>query len=79
VLAQGNFGALVEVHEHSSDGFDSIANVGGDTGFDKSDLMIKARYSSGNHSLTFKRVDIDENSDQSYVGLTQQALMLILE
>ena len=68
---QGNFGALVEVHEHSSDGFDSIANVGGDTGFDKSDLMIKARYSAGNHSLTFKRVDIDENSDQSYVGLSQ--------
>ena len=68
---QGNFGVLVEVHEHSSDGFDSIANVGGDTGFDKSDLMIKARYSAGNHSLTFKRVDIDENSDQSYVGLSQ--------
>ncbi len=72
---QGNFGALVEVHEHSSDGFDSIANVGGDTGFDKSDLMIKARYSSGNHTLTFKRVDIDENSDQSYVGLSQASFM----
>ena len=71
--SQGNFGALVEVHEHSSDGFDSIANVGGDTGFDKSDLMIKARYSSGNHTVTFKRVDIDENSDQSYVGLTQSS------
>ena len=73
--SQGNFGALVEVHEHSSDGFDSIANVGGDTGFDKSDLMIKARYSSGNHTLTFKRVDIDENSDQSYVGLSQASFM----
>ena len=36
----GNFGALVEVHEHESDGFDSIANVGGDTGFDKSDLIF---------------------------------------
>ena len=69
--SQGNFGALVEIHEHSSDGFDSIANVGGDTGFDKSDLMIKARYSSGNHTLTFKRVDIDEDSNQSYVGLSQ--------
>ena len=68
---QGSLGALVEVHEHSSDGFDKIANVGGDTGFDKSDLMIKARYSSGNHTLTLKRVDLDENSDQSYVGLSQ--------
>jgi Fe(3+) dicitrate transport protein len=62
---------LVEVHEHESDGFDSIANVGGDTGFDKSDLMVKARYESGAHSLTLKMVDIDENSNQSYVGLSQ--------
>ena len=67
----GNFGALVEVHEHESDGFDSIANVGGDTGFDKSDLMVKARYESGAHSLTFKMVDLDETSNQSYVGLSQ--------
>ena len=67
----GNFGGLVEVHEHESDGFDSIANVGGDTGFDKSDLMVKARYESGAHSLTLKMVDIDENSNQSYVGLSQ--------
>ena len=66
-----NFGALVEVHEHSSDGFDSIANVGGDTGFDKSDLMIKAQYNTGNHSLRFKMVDLEENSNQSYVGLSQ--------
>ena len=68
---QGNFGALVEIHEHASDGYDSIANVGGDTGFDKSDLMIKANYTSGNHLLTFKRVDLDETSNQSYVGLSQ--------
>jgi len=69
--SQRNFGALVEIHEHASDGYDSIANVGGDTGFDKSDLMIKANYTSGNHSLTFKRVDLDETSNQSYVGLSQ--------
>ena len=61
---QGNLGALIEVHEHSSDGFDTIANVGGD-------LMLKARYSSGNHSVTYKMVDLDENSGQSYVGLSQ--------
>jgi len=67
----GNFGGLVEIHEHESDGFDSIANVGGDTGFDKSDLMVKARYENGNHSLTLKMVDLDETSNQSYVGLSQ--------
>ena len=67
----GNFGGLVEIHDHASDGYDSIANVGGDTGFDKSDVVIKARYESGNHSLTFKMVDLDETSNQSYVGLSQ--------
>ena len=71
----GNFGGLVEVHEHESDGFDSIANVGGDTGFDKSDLMVKARYENGNHSLTLKMVDLDETSNQSYVGLSQASFI----
>ncbi len=71
----GNFGGLVEVHEHESDGFDSIANVGGDTGFDKSDLMVKARYENGDHSLTFKMVDLDETSNQSYVGLSQASFI----
>ena len=71
----GNFGGLVEVHEHESDGFDSIANVGGDTGFDKSDLMVKGRYVNGNHSLTLKMVDLDETSNQSYVGLSQASFI----
>ena len=70
-MNSGNLGALVEIHEHQSDGFDSIANVGGDTGFDKSDIMFKARYDSGDHSLTLKLVEIDESSDQTYVGLSQ--------
>jgi len=64
---------MVEVHEHSSDGFDSIANVGGDTGFDKSDLLAKLRYTSGNHEVTLKILDLDETSDQTYVGLSQSS------
>lgn len=67
----GTFGAMVEVHEHSTDGFDSIANVGGDTGFDKSDLLAKFMYTSGNHEVTLKMLDLDESSDQTYVGLSQ--------
>ena len=66
----GNLGGLVEIHEHKTDGFDSIANVGGDTGFNKSDILIKARYETGDHSLTFKMLEVDEVSDQSYVGLS---------
>lgn len=69
----GTLGAMVEVHEHSSDGFDSIANVGGDTGFDKSDLLAKLRYTSGNHEVTLKILDLDETSDQTYVGLSQSS------
>ncbi len=69
----GTLGAMVEVHEHSSDGFDSIANVGGDTGFEKSDLLAKLRYTSGNHEVTLKILDLDETSDQTYVGLSQSS------
>lgn len=67
----GTIGAMLEVHEQSTDGFDSIANVGGDTGFDKSDFMAKLRYASDNYELTLKIVDVDEASEQSYVGLSQ--------
>ena len=69
----GTLGAMVEVHEHSTDGFDSIANVGGDTGFDKSDFLAKFRYTSGDHELTLKILDLDETSDQTYVGLSQSS------
>jgi Fe(3+) dicitrate transport protein len=69
----GTFGVMVEAHEHSTDGFDSIANVGGDTGFDKSDLMAKFSYTSGNHEVTLKILDLDETSDQTYVGLSQSS------
>ena len=67
----GALSGLLEIHENSVDGFDSIMNVGGDTGFDKSDFLAKLRYTSGVHQLTFKMLDIDEMSNQTYVGLTQ--------
>ena len=67
----GTFGGMVEFHEHATDGFDSIANVGGDTGFQKSDMLVKLRYSSGDHEVTFKYLDLDESSEQTYVGLSQ--------
>ena len=67
----GNLGALIEAHEHSSDGFDSIAGVDRDTGFNKSDLMAKLRYSWGDHEITLKIIEADESSEQTYVGLSQ--------
>ena len=67
----GSFGGMVEFHEHASDGFDSIDNVGGDTGFQKSDMLVKLKYTSGDHEITFKFLDLDESSEQTYVGLSQ--------
>ena len=67
----GNLGALIETHEHSSNGFDSITGMNRDTGFNKSDLMAKLRYSWGDHELTLKMLEADETSEQTYVGLSQ--------
>ena len=33
--------------------------------------MFKGRYESGNHSLTLKMLELSEQSEQSYVGLSQ--------
>ena len=70
-LNSGKLSGLLEVHNHSADGFDSIMNVGGNTGFDKSDTLAKLRYTSGVHQLTVKMLEVDETSNQTYVGLSQ--------
>ncbi|MDA9112109.1 TonB-dependent receptor [Gammaproteobacteria bacterium] len=70
-LNSGKLSGLLEVHNHSADGFDSIMNVGGNTGFDKSDTLAKLRYTSGAHQLTVKMLEVDETSNQTYVGLSQ--------
>ena len=70
-LNSGKLSGLLEVHNHSADGFDSIMNVGGNTGFDKSDTLAKLRYTSGVHQLTLKMLEVDETSNQTYVGLSQ--------
>jgi len=70
-LNSGNIGALLEFYENSAAGFDSIANNGGDTGFDKSDVLAKLRYTSGAHEVTLKLLKMDEMSNQTYVGLSE--------
>ena len=70
-LNSGNIGALLEFYENSAAGFDYIANNGGDTGFDKSDVLAKLRYTSGAHEVTLKLLKMDEMSNQTYVGLSE--------
>jgi hypothetical protein len=50
VAASGNFGGLVEIMIMQVTVMTLLQMLVGDTGFDKSDVVIKARYESGNHS-----------------------------
>lgn len=70
-----NFGWLVEGHLWDSAGFQEIDIVGGDTGLDKDDWMVKLRFNSDPEASVYQQVDLKlqyakENSDQSYLGLT---------
>ncbi len=70
-----NFGYLVESFQLKSNGFKQLDN-GGETGFDKKDYLAKFRVNTGPNariyqSLTFKIGQSQENSDETYLGLTQ--------
>ncbi|MEQ9426500.1 MAG: TonB-dependent receptor [Cyclobacteriaceae bacterium] len=70
-----NFGFLVETYQASSDGFKEL-DGGGDTGFDKKDYHAKFRVNTNNtapvyQSLTFKIAQTTEDSDETYLGLTE--------
>jgi Fe(3+) dicitrate transport protein len=76
VGAGGNWGYLVEGHTWGSDGFSSIDNADNDTGFEKNDLLAKLRYATDADARFYQQVDLklqysDEDSDQTYVGLTE--------
>tara|TARA_B110000438_G_C15820488_1_gene654195 strand:+ start:2588 stop:4768 length:2181 start_codon:yes stop_codon:yes gene_type:complete len=71
-----NFGFLVEGLKHETDGFDDMEHTNGDTGFDKTDVVVKLRFNNDPNADLYQQVDIkfqdsDEISDQSYVGLTE--------
>ena len=67
----GALGYLVEVYDHTNDGFMQIVGKpANDTGFDKNDMVLKLSYQiNDNSSLLLKYQDSDETSDQTYVGL----------
>lgn len=66
------FGYLVEAHQWQSDGFQSIDRSGTDTGLDVTDYTVKLSYApeGGAHSLELKLQKADQDSNQSYLGLT---------
>lgn len=70
------FGYSVEALNYSSDGFKKL-DSGGDTGFDKKDFIVKFRVNTKSdakiyQSLTFKAGNSIENSNDTYLGITQE-------
>lgn len=70
-----NVSSLFEVFRYQADGFKNVNNTGDDTGFVKNDIMAKVLVNSDNDAkyyqeLEFKLKYSDENSDETYMGLT---------
>jgi Fe(3+) dicitrate transport protein len=71
-----NFGYTVEYNKRRSDGFKNLDN-GGNTGFDTNDFVAKFRLNTNpeatvQQSLDFKFQYSDEQSDETYLGLTDE-------
>lgn len=67
-------GFLVQAYDAQSDGFKQL-DAGGTTGFDKTDLMAKARINTTRdarvyQALSIKLLRTNELSDETYLGLT---------
>lgn len=65
------FGFMVETHQWKSDGFQDV-DRGGDTGLDVEDYTLKLSYApeDSNHRVELKLQYADQDSDQTYLGLT---------
>ncbi|MCX4242477.1 TonB-dependent receptor domain-containing protein [Paraliomyxa miuraensis] len=71
---KGRLGILLEGVRVQSNGFKQL-DGGGETGFDRNDLMLKARYASDPNRLWYHQVDVKggygtESSYETYLGLT---------
>ena len=71
-IGQSNFGILAEGLRYASDGFKQL-DGGGNTGFIRNDLGIKLRWMPAgrvSQRFTLKLGYADEDSDETYLGLT---------
>lgn len=72
-LQTETFGFLAEYMHLGSDGFKSLDN-GGDTGFDKNELVLKGAVELGPGNLELRLTYADEVSNETYLGLTEEDL-----
>ncbi|MGQ0696614.1 MAG: TonB-dependent receptor family protein [Panacagrimonas sp.] len=66
----GGFGVLGEFLHVANDGFKEL-DGGGDTGFTKNEGLLKARHALGPGILELRLGYADEESDETYLGLTE--------
>ena len=66
----GDFGFLVETAQRQSDGFKDIDRTSADTGFDIDDYLVKLSWEGERQSVLLKAQYSEENSDETYLGLT---------
>ncbi|WJG08913.1 TonB-dependent receptor [Aliiglaciecola sp. LCG003] len=69
---ENGFGYLLEAHQWQSDGFQHIDRSDKDTGLDVTDYTLKLAYApkGSAHSVELKLQFADQQSNQSYLGLT---------
>jgi len=71
----GDLGVIIEAINMQSDGFKDL-DGGGNTGFNKNDIMAKFRYDlvTGDidHTFELKLAYADEHSNETYLGLTDE-------
>tara|TARA_R110002095_G_scaffold35349_1_gene33321 strand:+ start:3303 stop:5531 length:2229 start_codon:yes stop_codon:yes gene_type:complete len=76
VFGSGTLGFVVDASHDSTDGFKDIDIVGGDTGYSIQDIMGKVKFSTDPAANIFQSLEIKigataEDSDETYLGLTQ--------
>lgn len=67
----GNLGVLGEYVHLGSDGFKRL-DGGGDTGFEKNELLLKLAHDIGPGTLELRLGYADEVSNETYLGLTEE-------
>lgn len=73
--SEGQWGFLLETHQHEADGFKNIDRTDAPTGFDKGDYVLKLRWMAPADASIQQQVDLklqrdSEVSDETYLGLT---------